>query len=57
MKRAELVRSTLLGLLVHRTAIGGASRDDNELVVALVAPTLQASSDGPGRGEWKTTDG
>jgi hypothetical protein len=57
MKRAELVRSTLLGLLVHRTAIGGATRDDNELVVALVAPTLQASSDGPGRGEWNTTDG
>jgi hypothetical protein len=25
--------------------------------VALVAPTLQASSDGPGRGEWNTTDG
>ena len=46
--RAELVGSTLLGLLVHRTVIGGAAEDDNERVVALVAPTLQAFIDGTG---------
>ena len=46
LQRAELVGSTLLGLLVHRTVIGGASQDDSERVVALVAPTLQAFIDG-----------
>jgi len=48
LQRAELVGSTLLGLLVHRTVIGGASQDDSERVVALVAPTLQAYIDGSG---------
>jgi hypothetical protein len=57
VKCAKLVRSTLLGLLVHRTVIGGASQDDNERVVALVAPTLQACIDGPGEVEWSKTDG
>ena len=46
VQRAELVGSTLLGLLVHRTVIGGASQDDNEQLAALVAPTLQALIDG-----------
>jgi AcrR family transcriptional regulator len=45
LPRAELVGSTLLGLLVHRTVIGGASQDDSERVVALVAPMLQALID------------
>jgi AcrR family transcriptional regulator len=48
LQRAELVGSTLLGLLVHRTVIGGTSQDDTERVVALVAPTLQAFIDGQG---------
>lgn len=46
--RAELVGSTLLGLLVHRTVIGGAEAADTERVVALIAPTLQAFIDGSG---------
>jgi AcrR family transcriptional regulator len=46
LPRAELVGSMLLGLLVHRTVIGGASGEDHERVVALVAPTLQALIDG-----------
>lgn len=48
LPRAELVGSTLLGLLVHRTVIGAASAEDTERVVALVAPTLQALIDGSG---------
>ncbi len=48
LPRAELVGSTLLGLLVHRTVIGGAEAADNERVVALLAPTLQAFIDGSG---------
>ena len=48
LSRAELVGSTLLGLLVHRTVIGGAEAADNERIVALVAPTLQAFIDGTG---------
>lgn len=48
LQRAELVGSTLLGLLVHRTVIGGASPDNNDRVVALVSPTLQAFIDGQG---------
>ena len=48
LARAELVGSTLLGLLVHRTVIGGAAEADHERVVALVAPTLQAYIDGTG---------
>ena len=44
MSRAELVGSTLLGLLVHRTVIGGAEASDNERILASVAPALQASS-------------
>ncbi|MGH2614877.1 MAG: TetR/AcrR family transcriptional regulator [Thermomicrobiales bacterium] len=46
LPRAELVGSTLLGLLVHRTVIGGTTVADKERVVALVAPTLQALIDG-----------
>lgn len=48
LARAELVGSTLLGLLLHRTMIGTASAEDTERVVALVAPTLQAFIDGSG---------
>ena len=48
LTRAELVGSTLLGLLVHRTVIGGAETPDNERILALVAPTLQAFIDGSG---------
>jgi len=44
--RAELVGSTLLGLLVHRTVIGGAEAADNERMLALVAPALQRFIDG-----------
>ena len=46
MSRAELVGSTLLGLLVHRTVMGGAAASDNERMLALVAPALQAYIDG-----------
>ena len=46
MSRAELVGSTLLGLLVHRTVIGGPAAADNESMLALVAPALQAFIDG-----------
>jgi AcrR family transcriptional regulator len=46
MSRAELVGSMLLGLLVHRTVIGGAEASDNERILALVAPALQAYIDG-----------
>jgi AcrR family transcriptional regulator len=46
MSRAELVGSTLLGLLVHRTVMGGAATSDNERMLALVAPALQAYIDG-----------
>ena len=48
LARAELVGSTRLGLLVHRTVIGGAEEADNERIVTLVAPTLQAFIDGTG---------
>ena len=46
LSRAELVGSTLLGLLVHRTVIGGADAVDNERLLALVAPALQTFIDG-----------
>ena len=46
LSRAELVGSTLLGLLVHRTVIGGAEAADNERMLALVAPALQTFIDG-----------
>jgi AcrR family transcriptional regulator len=46
LARAELVGSTLLGLLVHRTVIGGAEAADNERMLALVAPALQTFIDG-----------
>jgi hypothetical protein len=46
LPRAELIGSTLLGLLVHRTVIGGAEASDNERILALVAPTLQTLIDG-----------
>jgi AcrR family transcriptional regulator len=46
LTRAELVGSTLLGLLVHRTVIGAAETADTERILALVAPTLQAYIDG-----------
>ena len=46
LSRAELVGSTLLGLLVHRTVIGGAEAVDNERMLALVAPALQTLIDG-----------
>ena len=46
LSRAELVGSTLLGLLVHRTVISGAQTADNERMLALVAPALQTFIDG-----------
>ena len=46
LSRAELVGSTLLGLLVHRTVIGGADEVDNVRLLALVAPALQTFIDG-----------
>jgi AcrR family transcriptional regulator len=46
LSRAELVGSTLLGLLVHRTVIGGTEAVDNERMLALVAPALQMFIDG-----------
>ena len=46
LSRAELVGSTLLGLLVHRTVIGGAEAVDNERMLALVAPAMQTFIDG-----------
>jgi AcrR family transcriptional regulator len=46
LSRAELVWSTLLGLLVHRTVIGGAEAADNERMLALIAPALQTFIDG-----------
>jgi len=46
LQRAELVSSTLLGLLVHRTVIGGTVAADSEQLVALVGPTIQALIDG-----------
>src|SRR3954471_8521795 len=45
LQRAELVSSTLLGLLVHRTVIGGTVAADSEQLIALVGPTLQALVD------------
>ncbi|MBW3633414.1 MAG: TetR family transcriptional regulator [Chloroflexi bacterium] len=48
LARAELVGSTLLGLLVHRSVIGGAEEADNERIVALMAPMLQGFIDGTG---------
>jgi AcrR family transcriptional regulator len=44
--RAELVGSTLLGLLVQRTVIGGTEATDNDRMLALVAPALQMFIDG-----------
>ena len=46
LSRAELGGSTLLGLLVHRTVIGSGEASDNERILALVTPTLQAYIDG-----------
>jgi AcrR family transcriptional regulator len=45
LQRAELVSSTLLGLLVHRTVIGGTVAAESEQLVSLVGPTLQALID------------
>jgi AcrR family transcriptional regulator len=45
LQRAELVSSTLLGLLVHRTVIGGTVAAESEQLVALVGPTIQALID------------
>ena len=45
--RAELVGSTLLGLLVYRTVIGGTVMQDDERLIASVARTLQALIDEP----------
>jgi AcrR family transcriptional regulator len=44
--RAELVGSTLLGLLVYRTVIGGAGESGRERLAAIVGPVLQAVIDG-----------
>jgi AcrR family transcriptional regulator len=40
--RAELIGSTLLGLLAYRTVIGAMGDGDRERVVAIVAPMLQS---------------
>jgi AcrR family transcriptional regulator len=44
--RAESVGSTLLGLLVYRTIVGGDASRDNERLVASVAPAIQRLIDG-----------
>ena len=47
-QRAELVGSILLGLLVYRTVVrgGAAQTQDDEAIVASVAPTIQGLVDG-----------
>jgi AcrR family transcriptional regulator len=50
LTRAELIGSVLLGLLVHRTVIGGAVGRDQTTLLAWVAPMLQNLIDGE-RGE------
>jgi AcrR family transcriptional regulator len=44
--RAELVGSVLLGLLVHRTVIGGEVARDQAALVSWVSPMLQGLIDG-----------
>ena len=44
-ERAELVGCNLLGMLVYRTVVGASSQDVDQQV-ALVAPGLQALIDG-----------
>ena len=44
--RAELVGSMLLGLLVHRTVIGGNTEDGDEHFADLVGRALQRVIDG-----------
>jgi AcrR family transcriptional regulator len=46
LTRAELVGSVLLGLLVHRTVIGGGTTRDQATLLAWVSPMLQALIDG-----------
>jgi AcrR family transcriptional regulator len=46
MPRAELVASTLLGLLVYRTIVGGAIAQNDEQLIASISRTLQALIDG-----------
>ena len=45
--RAELVGSTLLGLLIYRTIVGGEVMQDDERLIGSVAQILQALIDGP----------
>jgi AcrR family transcriptional regulator len=49
LQRAELIGSTLLGLLVYRSVIGldTANADDGEPLIASVAATIQGLVDGP----------
>jgi hypothetical protein len=46
MSRAELVGSILLGLLVHRTIVGGAMLQSDERLIPSVSRTLQTLIDG-----------
>lgn len=43
--RAELIGSTLLGLLAYKTVIGAMGNGDQERVVAVVTPVLQSLID------------
>jgi AcrR family transcriptional regulator len=45
-ERAELVGSTLLGLIVFRNVVGGSTSDDVERQVRFIAPNLQRLIDG-----------
>nr|MBA3449680.1 TetR family transcriptional regulator [Chloroflexia bacterium] len=47
LARVELIGSTLLGVHVNRTVIGDAEGADEERLIALLAPALQAYIDGP----------
>ena len=46
LTRAELVGSVLLGLLVHRTVVGGDVGGDRATLLAWVGPMLQSLIDG-----------
>lgn len=46
-ERAELIGSTLLGILVYRSIAGPLTETEREQVVAATAPHLQAIIDGP----------
>jgi AcrR family transcriptional regulator len=48
LQRAELIGSTLLGLLVYRTVIGRDAAEDSEGLTRSVATTIQSLIDGPG---------